>query len=59
MSRDLKQGLLMLAGGLVGWLVGYGLFASRGWEITCLVIGIAAAQFFGRRLFPEAGGDRE
>ena len=52
MSRDLKQGLTMMAGALAGWLVGYALFAHRGWEITCLVIGIAAAQFLGRRLFP-------
>ena len=56
MSRDLKHGLLMLAGGCAGWLVGRIVLPGHGWEITCLVIGIAAAQFLGRRLFPEAHG---
>ncbi len=45
MSRDSKQALTMVAGAVIGWLIGEYLVDNPAWELSCVVIGAVAGQF--------------
>ncbi len=48
MNNELKLTIAMLIGAIVGWLVGQQYFASQGWELSCLVIGLSLGHLLYR-----------
>lgn len=48
MSNDTKMALIMITGGVAGWLTGIAFFSSEGWTLSCLVIGMSGAHLIYR-----------
>lgn len=58
MKNETKMALAMICGGGIGWMLGNQFFASQGWALSCLVIGIAVAHL-GCRYLLRGQDDRQ
>lgn len=57
MSKDTQQAMAMIAGAVIGWLIGEYWIGNPAWELSCLVIGSVLGQF-GFKLATNFGGQK-